>query len=76
MNDSNYEEWDWTKIEQKLYNPAFVPDLKSDSDVRYFSRIYTSLNPHIKGGSCNGSIIANGSKADYTGFTYMGKSLL
>ena len=67
------DEFDWEKVENKQYKPMFIPKLNGDSDVRYFSRFFTSQNTNLKE-SFKKNEEGSFSKGDYADFTYINTS--
>ena len=59
------EDFDWEKAENKQYTPMFIPNLTSDTDVKYFSRFFTSQNCMNKDNNTN-NISFNKNKNSYT----------
>ncbi len=68
-NELFVEDFDWMKAENAYYKPIFVPKLTGNTDVRYFSRFFTSQNMDLKDSFTNKS--NSYSKGDYMDFTYI-----
>lgn len=37
--------FDWSKVTRKEYNPAFIPELIDENDIKYFSKFFTEQHP-------------------------------
>ena len=70
------EDFDWDKVENKLYTPMFIPNLSSDTDVKYFSRFFTSQNCVSKNSSYDCRKNKNNNSSNVSGNNLIKESTL